>query len=149
MEIVTDKNRQRALLYENHAGSPDVDSITEQNTGGHIGVNKTSEKISSRYYWPNITLDVRQFCKTCCTCQMKKTHGNLKKSSTEMHPIPVPTKVISQIGIDLMHMGKTNKGYNFVIMAVDYFSKYCELGALKNKEGRTIGKWIYDNIFCR
>ena len=24
--------------------------MTAQNTGGHIGVNKTTEKISSRYY---------------------------------------------------------------------------------------------------
>ena len=116
MEIVTDKNIQRALLYENHAGSPNVDSMTGQNTGGHIGVNKTAEKISSRYYWPNITCGVRQFCRTCHTCQMKK-HIAIKKTSTKMHPIPDPTKVMSQIGIDLMHMGKTNKGYNFVITA--------------------------------
>ena len=67
----------------------------------------------------------------------------------EIHPIAVPTKVMSQIGIDLMHMGKTNKGYNFVLPAVDYYIKYCKLGALKNKEAITIGKWIYDNIFCQ
>ena len=148
MEIVTDKNRQQPLLYENHAGSPNVDTKTGKSTGHHIGVNKTAEKISSRYYWPNITGDVRQFCKTCRTCQMKKQMA-IRQTSMEMHPIAVPTKVMSQIGIDLMYMGKANKGYNFVITAVDYFSKYCELGALKNKEAITVGKWIYDNIFCR
>ena len=57
-----------------------------------------------------------------------------------MHPIAIPTKVMSQIGINLMHMGNTNKGYNFVITAVNCFSKYCELGALKNKEAITVGK---------
>ena len=123
MEIVTDKNRQRALLYENHAGSPNVDSMTGQNTGGHIGVNKTAEKISSRYYWSNITCDVRQFTKTCHTCQMRKHTAITKKTSTEMHPIPVPMKVLSQIGIDLVHMGKTNKGYNFVITASGLFQQ--------------------------
>ena len=49
---------------------------------------------------------------------------------------------MSQVGIDLMHMGKANKGYNFVISCIDYFSKYCELGALRNKEAVTVGKWI-------
>ena len=72
----------------------------------------------------------------------------IKKTSNELHPISVPTKVMSEVGIDLMHMGKANKGYNFV-SCVDYFSKYCELGALRNKEAVTVGKWIYNNIFCR
>ena len=57
VEIVCDRNKQ-ALLYDNHAGSTEVDTMTGQNTGGHIGVNKTAEKISSRYYWSNITGDV-------------------------------------------------------------------------------------------
>ena len=73
----------------------------------------------------------------------------IKKTSNELHPISVPTKVMSQVGIDLMHMGKANKGYNFVIICVNYFSKYCEPGTLRNKEAVTVGKWIYDNIFCR
>ena len=128
--------------------STDVDTMTGQNTGGYIGVNKTAEKISSRYYWPNITGDVRQFCKTCHTCQMKKELA-IAKTSTELHPISIPTKVMSQVGVDLMHMKKANKGYHYIISSVDYFSKYCELGALRNKEAVTVGKWIYDNIFCR
>ena len=147
MEIVTNKNRKWALLYENHVGSPNVDTMTAQNTGSHIEVNKTAEKISSRYNWPNIIGDVKQFCKTCHTCQIPKQMA--KKNSTAMHPIAVLIKGMSQIGINLMHMGKTNRGYNFVITAVDEFSKYCKLGALKNKEAITIGKWIYDKIFCR
>ena len=53
---------------------------------------------------------------------MKKQMA-IRKTSIEIHPIAVPTKVMSQIGIDLMHMGKTNKGYNFVITAVDLFQQ--------------------------
>ena len=41
-------------------GSTEVDTMTGQNMGGHIGVNKTAKKFSSRYYWPNITGDVQQ-----------------------------------------------------------------------------------------
>ena len=66
-----------------------------------------------------------------------------------MHPVPVPIKVMSQIGIDLMQMKETPDGYNYVITAVNYFTKYAELGALKDKSATTIGKWIYKNIFCR
>ena len=52
----------------------------------------------------------------------------IKKTSNELHPISVPTKVMSQIGIDLMHMAKANRGYNFIITCVDYFSKILQTG---------------------
>ena len=78
---------------------------------------------------------------------MKKQMA-IKETSTEMHPIAVLMKVMSQIDINLMHLGKTNKGYNFVITAIDYFSKYCELGALKNKEAITKGNGSMTTYFA-
>ena len=65
-----------------------------------------------------------------------------------MTPVPIPPKVMSQIGIDLMRL-KAHKGMKYIISAVDYFTKYCELGALPNKEESTVATWIYNNIFCR
>ena len=73
----------------------------------------------------------------------------IQKTSTLMHPVPVPIKVMSQVGIDLMKMKETSDGYNYVISAIDYFAKFAELGALKKKATLTVGKWIYENIFCR
>ena len=55
---------------------------------------------------------------------------------------------MSQIGIDLMCMEESH-GMNYIISAIDYFTKYCELGALPNKEEFTVTMWIYENIFCR
>ena len=68
--------------------------------------------------------------------------------STVMHPIPIPIKVMSQIGVDLMHMSRVDDK-NFMITAVDYFTKYVEMGALQNKKDTTVALWLYENIFCR
>ena len=46
-------------------------------------------------------------------------------------------------------MMEPSKGMTYIIPAVDYFTKYCELGALLNKEEYTVATWIYENIFCR
>ena len=62
-----------------------------------------------------------------------------------MHPIPIPIKVMSQIGVDLMHMSKVDDKM-FLITAVDYFTKYIEMGALPNKQATTIALWLYENI---
>ena len=44
---------------------------------------------------------------------------------------------------------KEYKGYNYVIMAVDYFTKYVKMGCLKQKCAKEVTKWIFDNIFCQ
>ena len=58
-----------------------------------------------------------------------------------MTPVPIPPKVMSQIGIDLMMM-EPSKGMTYIITAVDYFTKYCEIGALPCKEENIVATWI-------
>ena len=65
---------------------------------------------------------------------------------TVMHPFPIPIKVMSQIGVDLMHMSRV-EDKNFLITAIDYFTKYVEMGALPNTKPTTIALWLYENIF--
>lgn len=39
----------------------------ETPVSGHLGINKTHQKILSHFYWPGVRKDVAQFCKTCHT----------------------------------------------------------------------------------
>ena len=148
MEVITEKHRQERLIHKIHAGAIDGDTMSATNSSGHIGINKTIRAVYSRFYWPDISGEVRNFINTCRKCQMKKDIA-IQKTSTLMHPVPIPIKVMSQVGIDLMKMKETPDGYNYVISAIDYFTKFAELGALKDKAAITVGKWIYENIFCR
>ena len=56
-------------------------------------------------------------------------------------------KPMAQVGIDFMKL-KPSKGYNYVITAIDNFTKYIEMGTLKNKSALSVATWIFDNIFC-
>ena len=98
------------------------------------------EKISSRYYWPNIKEDVTNFIHTCEKCQ-RVNKSMLMKTHVELHPISIPTKIFSQVGINLMSLTESevfdeDDGYKYLIGAQCYFSKYFELGALKTKKLR-------------
>ena len=126
---------------------------TARNTGGHLGINKTCEKVTSHFYWPNIKEEVMAYIRGCERCQ-RVNRCALQKSSLELHNVPIPPKVMSQVGINLMRLCETDgyeneAGYNYVITAQCYFTKYVEIGALKNKTGLEVGTWIYTNIFCR
>ena len=148
VEVITERHRQDKVMHELHAGAIDGQMMSARNSSGHIGINKTIRAVCSQFYWPDISGQVRNFVNSCQKCQMKKDIA-IQKTATSVHPVPIPIKVMSQIGIDLMRMKETPDGYNYVISAIDYFIKFVELGAIKDKCAVTIGSWIYENIFCR
>ena len=41
--------------------------------GGHLGFEKTSEKLMNRFYWPKMSKDIEQIVKSCAACQLAKT----------------------------------------------------------------------------
>ena len=153
---MTDKECQCYIIETSHAGVQEKDGEdleeTVKHTGGHPGINKTQEKVSSRFFWPGIKQDVSEYIMTCDRCQRVKKYA-LQKTNTVLHNVPVPVKVMSQVGIDLMCLKETDgfedkRGYKYIITAECYFTKYVELGALKTKTGLEVVTWIYDNIFC-
>ncbi|GBN03451.1 hypothetical protein AVEN_122589-1 [Araneus ventricosus] len=37
----------------------------------HLGMRKTRERIKLTFYWPNVSKDVENYCRTCEKCQLK------------------------------------------------------------------------------
>ena len=54
---------------------------------------------------------------------------------------------MSMVGTDLMQL-KPYKRYHHLISAIDYFTKYVEMGVLKTKSTEVM-TWIFDYLFCR
>eukprot|EP00731_Ephydatia_muelleri_P005135 Em0002g1311a len=61
--------------------------------GGHFGRDKTLQKACSRFYWHDMTNDIKEHIRTCDTCQ--RTNKKLSKAS-------VRSEVWHQVGIDLV-----------------------------------------------
>ena len=56
-----------------------------------------------------ININARQFVKTCAQCQCGNTRFD--KVATKLHPIPIPSKVWYQIGVDLCSLPHTDEGF--------------------------------------
>ena len=66
-------------------------------TGGHLGRDKTLEKISGRFYWKsNMTNDVKDFVTLCERCQ--RTNDKFTKPGSVLHPIPIEPEVWKHAG---------------------------------------------------
>ena len=132
VEVITDKQWQYYIVETTHAGvqAKDVED-TARNTAGHLGINKTCEKITSHIYWPGIKSDVIDYIKGCERCQQVNRYA-LQKSSLELYNVPI-------VGIDLMKLCETDgfedkAGFQYVITEQCYFTEYVEIGTLRNKD---------------
>ena len=66
-QLVVPNSMTDTVLEESHAGS----------LGGHLGEDRTLSHIREKFFWPGYTEKVKQWCRTCVRCAMRK---NLPKT---------------------------------------------------------------------
>lgn len=54
-------------------------------SGGHLGVNKTLEKIRERFYWATCKHDVEDWCRSCKICVARETPTEKGKPLLQVH----------------------------------------------------------------
>src|SRR6185436_5270281 len=114
-------------------------------SAGHFGIEKTYQKIKKRFYWTTMLKDIKQYIKYCDSCQRRGKKGG----KSHLYPIPIED-VFERIGIDYIGpLPKTAKGNKYIIVAMDYLTKWPEAKAVKEATAKESAKFIYENIICR
>ena len=108
----------------------------------HSGKRRTLAKIKELYWWPDMMSHVSEYIETCDSCQRdtKPTHKN------PLNPIAV-SGPFDIIGID--HVGpleKSKKGYQYIIVAQDYLTKWPIAEAVKTTNTEEALEFVRDRI---
>ena len=115
--------------------------------GGHFSTRKTLAKIlQSGFFWPTMFRDVHQFCSSCDRCQRL---GSLtKRNMMPLQPIQV-LEIFDCWGIDFMGPFVNSGGHEYILLAVDYVSKWVEAIPTRTNDHRVVMKFLKENIFSR
>src|SRR6266542_4833301 len=114
-------------------------------TAGHLGYKKVLQKLSERYYWPGMAKNVNQYIQACYQCQMKKPMQKIN----ELHPISL-SRLFNRWGVDVVGpLPITPKGNRYIIVAVEYLSKWQEAKVVTEANALSISNFLYQNIICR
>ena len=114
-----------------------------QASGGHFSSKKTIHKIlQSGFYWPTLYKDVYNFCKAWDHYQKLVTIS--KRNMMPLNPIMI-VELFDVWGIDFMGPFPPTFGYIYILVAVDYVSKWIE--AIPCRE--IVQKFLKENIFSR
>ena len=115
--------------------------------GGHFGGQRTAAKVlQSGFYWPTLFKDAHQFVSACDKCQRM---GNIsKKDDPPMHPI-LEVELFDLWGIDFM--GPFPASYNnlYILLAVDYVSKWVEAIPTHTNDTKVVAQFLRSHIFSR
>ncbi|XP_057786804.1 uncharacterized protein LOC131004199 [Salvia miltiorrhiza] len=104
-------------------------------------------KIHAGFYWPTITNDAREFVRKCEACQR---HAGKIIIPGETMGVMYAACPFDKWGIDIIGKLPTAPGGKcFLIVAVDYFSKWVEAEAVSKIDEGTIERFIWRNICCR
>ena len=103
----------------------------ESPMAGHLGINKTYNRVLSHFFWPKMRHDVAEFCKTCHTCQMV---GKLNKPipAAPLKPIPVCGEPFSEVIIDCVGpLPKTRAGNQYLLTIMCKATRFPEAVPLR------------------
>jgi len=129
-------SKVKEVLAEMHGG-----------TSGHLGLNKIINKIRQQYYWLHLRGDIERFCQRCDTCAASRGPRTRSRGLMHQYNVRAPFK---RIAIDIAGpFPESDNGNRYLLIAMDYFTKWPEVYAIPNQEASTVANALVTNFFCR
>jgi len=134
-----DEREAEQLMHDVHDGT----------FGTHASGHTMSRKLlRAGYYWMTMEHDCYQYARKCHECQIY---------ADKIHVPPHALNVISSSwlfsmwGIDMIGRiePKASNGHRFILVAIDYFTKWVKAASYANVTKQVVVKFIKNNIICR
>ena len=135
--IVLPKSERRKALFDLHSAP----------TAGHLGINKTLDKMRQRFYWVGMKADVRSFIRECPTCARFKPPPKRGRAPLQQRTTGSP---MERIALDILGpLPTTDDGNKYVLVVADYYTKYVEAYAIPDEKADTVAQKLVDEFICR
>ena len=98
------------------------------------------------FYWPTLFKDSHDFCKACEHCQ--KLGGITRRNMMPLNPILI-IEVFGYWGIDFMDPFPSSFENLYILVAIDYESKWIEAVLCRNNDHKPVLNFLKKNILLR
>ncbi|XP_070050815.1 uncharacterized protein [Nicotiana tomentosiformis] len=127
------EEEMEAILHDCHAST----------YGRHHGGDKTAAKVlQSGFYWSKLLKDAHAFVKRCDRCQRTGT-------TSRRHEMPLKgileVEIFDVWGIDFLGPFPASNVHRYILVAVDYASKWVEVVALPTNDANVVVNFVKKN----
>jgi hypothetical protein len=110
--VVPNQPKLRSMLLE---------KAHDSRLSGHMGISKTRRLIQKYYWWKGISRTVKQYVKSCLTCQRNK--NSTQKQAGELQPLPIPGGKWWTVTMDFITGLPMVQGFDAILVFTDKLSK--------------------------
>jgi len=111
---------------------------------GHLGIEKTYQRLTVSYFWPNIFREVTRYIRSCDKCQRTKVEQGSPVGLMGRRVVEGPwTAVAADI---VGPLPRSKAGLQYLLVIQDLFTKWIECRALRSATGPKIKESLEDLI---
>ena len=103
----------------------------------HCGTRPTIKMLVSRFVWPLMQKNIREWCRACIPCQTSKIGSHTKAPVTVYPPAD---RRFGSIHVDLVGPLPESEGCKYLLTVVDRFSRWPEAFPLPDMSSVTCSK---------
>ncbi|KAL2088039.1 hypothetical protein ACEWY4_016867 [Coilia grayii] len=132
LQVLLPKQLREEVLTQLHQGH------------GHQGVERTTELVRARCYWPGMYHDIKEWCQRCERCTVAKP--TLAGKAPMGHLLAArPNQVLA---IDFTILERARDGREHVLVMTDVFSKFTQAVPTRDQRATTVAdilvrEWFY------
>lgn len=111
---------------------------------GHQGIERTTNLVRERCFWPNLRHDVEQWCIKCSRCVVAKAVR--PKVHTAMGHL-MASRPLEILAIDFTLLERANNGWENVLVVTDVFSKFTQAYPTRDQKASTVARVLTERWF--
>lgn len=118
----------------------------DDSIAGHLGEDKSFNRLSLRYYWAGMRSNVRTYVKSCLSCQKRKTPPHLGSDT-----IGIPhrsTEPFERISIDVLGpLPLSGRNNRYCLCVIDLFTRFPFIFPIPNQRTTTVATVLIERVF--
>lgn len=138
---------RKLICLPRHLRRDVLHAMHDDLTAAHQGFVRTLYRIKQRFYFPRMEKVVRRYVRSCKLCQARKPE--IGKPKGELQNIVV-NEPFEMVGLDILgEFPITRRKNRYIIVLIDYFTKYIETAAIRDKTANSIVDFFLRSVVLR